>query len=494
MKLPDQVTIYEVGLRDGLQLESKVLTVDEKVEIFSLLQKANVSEIEFGSFVHPKLVPQMANTAAFHEHLKSYPELSLIALVPNLKGLELAKQTGVKSVNYVFSASNTHNEQNVRQTTEQSLKNFKHLSQFASDNEINLNVTVATSFGCPFEGPVPRQRIMNLIEQLLLHNIKRITLADTTGMANPKQVYQLTKEVVNEWKNVEFGCHFHNTRGMGLANILAGLEAGITVFDASLGGIGGCPFAPGATGNVCTEDVVHMLEEMGENWRQRAKPYEVGRDVVVPFLKGKGITKIDKLILTHGDMDHIGGANSIIKELKVEEILLPSVAEPSAMEEEIKAEAEKKGINIVHVSSGYRWGNADHQFYILSPDKNFKGERNSGSLAIFARFGGLAWFFGGDLDKLGEERIIQRYPELTVDVLKAGHHGSKTSSSEAFLLQIKPKAAFISVGEENRFGHPHQEVIKLLNEVNAVIYRTDLQGAITYSFYRNRGTFSTFLP
>ncbi|WP_423798472.1 hydroxymethylglutaryl-CoA lyase [Neobacillus sp. SAB-20_R2A] len=263
MKVADQVTIYEVGLRDGLQLESKVLTVDEKVEIFSLLQKANVSQIEFGSFVHPKLVPQMANTAAFYEHLKSYPELSLVALVPNLKGLELAKQTGVKSVNYVFSASNTHNEQNVRQTTEQSLENFKYLSQFASDNEINFNVTVATSFGCPFEGPVPRQRIMNLIEQLLLHNIKRITLADTTGMANPKQVYQLTKEVVNEWNNVEFGCHFHNTRGMGLSNILAGLEAGITVFDASLGGIGGCPFAPGATGNVCTEDVVHMLEEMG---------------------------------------------------------------------------------------------------------------------------------------------------------------------------------------------------------------------------------------
>ena len=177
----------------------------------------------------------------------------------------MAKQNGVKSVNYVFSASNTHNEQNVRQTTEQSLKNFKYLSQFASDNDMNLNVTVATSFGCPFEGTVPPQRIMNLIEQLLLHNIKRITLADTTGMANPKQVYQLTKDVVNEWKDTEFGCHFHNTRGMGLANIVAGLEAGITIFDASLGGIGGCPFAPGATGNVCTEDVVHMLEEMGVN-------------------------------------------------------------------------------------------------------------------------------------------------------------------------------------------------------------------------------------
>ncbi|MEH7439950.1 hydroxymethylglutaryl-CoA lyase [Neobacillus drentensis] len=263
MNLADTVTIYEVGLRDGLQLESKLLTVDEKIEIFSMLQKANVSEIEFGSFVHPKLVPQMANTASFYSHLMRYDKMQLVALVPNLKGLELAKQIEVKSVNYVFSASDTHNEQNVRQTTEQSLENFKYLSQFASDNDIILNVTVATSFGCPFEGTVPPQRIMNLIEKLLLHNIKRITLADTTGMANPKQVYNLTKKVVNEWHNVEFGCHFHNTRGMGLTNILAGLEAGITIFDASLGGIGGCPFAPGATGNVCTEDVVHMLEEMG---------------------------------------------------------------------------------------------------------------------------------------------------------------------------------------------------------------------------------------
>ncbi|MDR6123088.1 hydroxymethylglutaryl-CoA lyase [Bacillus sp. SLBN-46] len=263
MNLADTVTIYEVGLRDGLQLESKILTVDEKIEIFSMLQKANVTEIEFGSFVHPKLVPQMANTASFYSHLMRYDEMQLVALVPNLKGLELAKQIGVKSVNYVFSASDTHNEQNVRQTTEQSLENFKYLTQFASDNDIILNVTVATSFGCPFEGTVPPQRIMNLIEKLLLHNINRITLADTTGMANPKQVYNLTKKVVNEWHNVKFGCHFHNTRGMGLTNILAGLEAGITIFDASLGGIGGCPFAPGATGNVCTEDVVHMLEEMG---------------------------------------------------------------------------------------------------------------------------------------------------------------------------------------------------------------------------------------
>ncbi|WP_144475707.1 hydroxymethylglutaryl-CoA lyase [Cytobacillus oceanisediminis] len=263
MNLVENVTIYEVGLRDGLQLEGKVLTVAEKREIFSLLREANVTEVEFGSFVHPRLVPQMANTAEFYSHIKEYDDMELVALIPNLKGLEIAEVNGVKSVNYVISASDTHNLQNVRQTTEQSLNNFKILSQYASDHNITLNVTVGTSFGCPFEGIVSEKGIMNILDSLLLHNIKRITLADTTGMANPKQVYNLTKAVVDEWRNFEFGCHFHNTRGMGLSNIIAGLEAGIKIYDSSLGGIGGCPFAPGATGNVCTEDVVHMLEEMG---------------------------------------------------------------------------------------------------------------------------------------------------------------------------------------------------------------------------------------
>jgi hydroxymethylglutaryl-CoA lyase len=263
MNLVENVTIYEVGLRDGLQLEGKVLTVAEKREIFSLLREANVTEVEFGSFVHPRLVPQMANTAEFYSHIKEYDDMELVALIPNLKGLEIAEGNGVKSVNYVISASDTHNLQNVRQTTEQSLNNFKILSQYASEHNITLNVTVGTSFGCPFEGTVSEKRIMNILDSLLLHNIKRITLADTTGMANPKQIYNLTKKVVDEWRNFEFGCHFHNTRGMGLSNIIAGLEAGIKIYDSSLGGIGGCPFAPGATGNVCTEDVVHMLEEMG---------------------------------------------------------------------------------------------------------------------------------------------------------------------------------------------------------------------------------------
>lgn len=230
-----------------------------------------------------------------------------------------------------------------------------------------------------------------------------------------------------------------------------------------------------------------------EKWKQRARPFEVGRDVVVPYLKAKGISKIDKLILTHGDMDHIGGAFSIIKEFKVKEVLLPDVAETSETELEIMKVAKLKGIPVIKGTSGMHWESGENRFYVISPEKNFIGERNSGSLTIYAQIGRLTWFFGGDLDRAGEERIIKRFPKLTVDVLKVGHHGSKTSSSPLLIKQIKPRIALISVGEKNRFGHPHQEVLQLLEKENTLIYRTDLQGAITYRFFRGRGTFSAYL-
>ncbi|MFJ7727010.1 DNA internalization-related competence protein ComEC/Rec2 [Neobacillus sp. NPDC097160] len=231
-----------------------------------------------------------------------------------------------------------------------------------------------------------------------------------------------------------------------------------------------------------------------EKWSQRTKPFEVGRDVVVPYLKGKGITRIDKLILTHGDMDHIGGAISILTELEVKQILLPSVTEPSETERTIIQMAKKQGIPVVHVSAGDHWKRNESEFFVLSPEENFSGERNSGSIAFIAHIGGVNWFFGGDLDQDGEAKIIKEFPNLKVDVLKAGHHGSKTSSAEDFIQQIKPQVALISAGEKNRFGHPHQEVLNRLNDTKTIIYRTDLQGAITYRFSHGNGTFSTYLP
>ncbi|MED4225842.1 DNA internalization-related competence protein ComEC/Rec2 [Neobacillus cucumis] len=241
-------------------------------------------------------------------------------------------------------------------------------------------------------------------------------------------------------------------------------------------------------------DTGGSLNFLEEDWKIKSKPFEVGRDVVVPFLKGKGITQIDKLILTHGDMDHIGGAASILSSLKVKQILMPSVTEPSETEQFIAMEAQRQGIPVIKVSSGNQWHQGENDFYVLSPEKNFTGERNRGSIAFVATIGGVSWFFGGDLDQEGEEKIIKQHSHLKIDVLKAGHHGSKTSSSESFINQIQPKVSLISVGEHNRFGHPHQEVLQRLAAVNTKIYRTDQQGAITYIFYRGKGTFSTYLP
>lgn len=264
MDLPSQVEINEVVLRDGLQLETKIVSTEEKKLIFDHLAEAGVKSLEFGSFVHPKLVPQMANSGELYSAISAKSEeVALIALIPNLKGAERAKAFGVKRVNFVFSASDTHNRQNVKKSTEESLEDLKAIHDFCSKQHILLTVAIATSFGCPFEGEVPVERVQYAAGKVAALGVETITLADTTGMANPKQVYDLVTVMKEKFPTQKFALHFHNTRGMGLSNILAGLQAGVTSFDASLGGIGGCPFAPGATGNVCTEDVVHMLHSMG---------------------------------------------------------------------------------------------------------------------------------------------------------------------------------------------------------------------------------------
>lgn len=264
MKLPKKVKINEVVLRDGLQLEDKVLTVDEKKALFDQLVKADLRTLEFGSFVHPKLVPQMTNSGELFELIsKKSNQLELIALIPNLKGAKNAQEKGVERLNFVFSASDTHNRQNVQKSTEESLEELKGILVYCEDHGMLVNVSVATTFGCPFEGEVSKGRIEWILEQLVPLNVETITLADTTGMANPQQVYDLVSEMTTKFPEQSFNLHFHNTRGMGLANMLGAMQAGITSFDASLGGLGGCPFAPGATGNICTEDVVHMLHSMG---------------------------------------------------------------------------------------------------------------------------------------------------------------------------------------------------------------------------------------
>ena len=232
-----------------------------------------------------------------------------------------------------------------------------------------------------------------------------------------------------------------------------------------------------------------------EAWQVKKKEFKVGDDVVIPFLKSKGITTIDKLILTHGDYDHIGGAAAIIEQLHVREVLFPKTVKMSEIEDETMGIAQKANVKINFLSEGLSWRSGDNMFRVLSPVVNQKGEdRNNQSIAIVAQIGGLTWLFPGDLEQEGERSLVSRNPSLSIDVLKVGHHGSKTSTTEELLTTFSPKLAIISVGSQNQYGHPHQEVItKLVNNGTSVL-RTDQHGAITYFFKGENGTFSTMLP
>ncbi|MDZ5470918.1 DNA internalization-related competence protein ComEC/Rec2 (plasmid) [Bacillus sp. 31A1R] len=240
-------------------------------------------------------------------------------------------------------------------------------------------------------------------------------------------------------------------------------------------------------------DTGGTIQFQSEQWKKRKNPYEVGKNVLVPYLKSKGITKIDKLILTHGDMDHVGGALAVLNYITVSEVFLPKTKEPSALELRIVNLAKEKQIPIKTVKQGDRWTINRMDFNILSPS-NSCGERNDCSIVVHANVGGINWLFTGDLEEEGERKLVQSYPKLKVDVLKVGHHGSKSSTSELLLRQYQPKASIISVGKENRFGHPHPDVLNRLKEHKIIIFRTDQDGAITYQFKGNRGTFLKRFP
>jgi len=231
-----------------------------------------------------------------------------------------------------------------------------------------------------------------------------------------------------------------------------------------------------------------------EAWKEKVNQYEVGKDVVVPFLKSKGVTTIHKLILTHGDADHIGGASAVIRNIKVNQIIFPAYEDPSELEKELIVLANAKRIPYLFTSAGMGWTAGGTTFNILSPMKGMSTERNDSSIVLWTRLGGLTWLFTGDLEKTGEEKLLARYKSLQADVLKAGHHGSKTSTSEAFLKKVRAKITIISAGKNNRFGHPNKEVLNALEERKIKIFRTDQHGGITYLFKGNRGTFFTQMP
>ncbi|MHB8061603.1 MAG: hydroxymethylglutaryl-CoA lyase [Ruminiclostridium sp.] len=264
MQFPKKVKVVEVGPRDGFQNVKIQIPTETKLDIIEALIAAGVRTMEVTSFVHPKAIPQMADAAEVAKRMvekHGSNGLNAIALVPNLTGAKNAFSCGIREVTYVISASEMHNLKNINRTREQSLEELKVLVQTIPELKVRLDV--ATAFGCPFMGKVDDESVISLIQAALDCGIKEVVLCDTIGIANPNQVYNLVQKTRAAFEGIPIGLHMHDTRGMGLANTLAGLNAGITLFEASVGGLGGCPFAPGAAGNTATEDMINMLHSMG---------------------------------------------------------------------------------------------------------------------------------------------------------------------------------------------------------------------------------------
>ncbi|MGF6818643.1 hydroxymethylglutaryl-CoA lyase [Paraburkholderia atlantica] len=259
----DQLIVQEVAPRDGLQIEPTWVETADKIALINGLSTCGFTRIEAGSFVSPKAIPALRDGEAVFQQIERQAGVIYVALVPNLKGAERALSARADELNLVMSASQTHNRANMRMSCESSLAAFDDIVRRALAAGARLNATVATAFGCPFEGRIDEDRVIGIVDAYREMGIEGITLADTTGMANPRQVARLVTRVLEALPAAALTLHFHNTRGLGLANVLAAYESGARRFDAALGGLGGCPFAPGASGNICTEDLVNLCDEMG---------------------------------------------------------------------------------------------------------------------------------------------------------------------------------------------------------------------------------------
>jgi hydroxymethylglutaryl-CoA lyase len=259
----ERLIVQEVSPRDGLQIEPTWVDTPDKIALIDQLSLAGFSRIEAGSFVSPKAIPALRDGDEVFRGIQRHPGVIYVALIPNLRGAQRAIDAGADELNLVMSASQTHNLANMRMRCEQSLIAFADVVAFAAGTSVSLNGSIATTFGCPFEGKIDEDRVLQIVDAYLELDMQGISLADTTGMANPRQVHRLVQRVLTRIPASALTLHFHNTRGLGLSNVLAAYEAGARRFDASLGGLGGCPFAPGASGNICTEDLVNLCEEMG---------------------------------------------------------------------------------------------------------------------------------------------------------------------------------------------------------------------------------------
>ena len=260
--MTERVIIKEVAARDGLQAQPKHLTVEQRIALLGALAETGVPELEIGSFVSPKAVPQMAGTDEIAANLPP-AQLAYSALVPNMKGYELAVMAGIRSHAIALAATEEMNQNNIRKSLEDTFVMGGEILDRAAAEGVDIHAYLAVAFECPYEGAVEESLVLEQVDRLMQHHPARLMIADTIGAANPAAVHSMMQKLVDRYGPERLGCHFHDTRAMGLANVYAALQAGVRQFDASAGGLGGCPFASGAKGNVATEDVVMLCESIG---------------------------------------------------------------------------------------------------------------------------------------------------------------------------------------------------------------------------------------
>lgn len=292
--LPKKVTIIEVGPRDGLQNEKNEVPTEVKLEFIEKLQKAGVKEMELTSFVSPKWVPQMKDAKEIVGNTTKFGRQ--FVLTPNEKGIELAKQAGANNFSVFVGVSNTFNKKNINKTTEESMIGLKPLVEVLVNEGHFVRACISTAFYCPYEGLIDPNKTIELCREFVSWGVNELSVADTIGMANPKESYILFERLKREFPETLITAHFHDTRKMGIANIFAALQAGVDRFDSSAGGLGGCPFAPGATGNVATEDVVNMLHQMDIETDINLDLLIEAVDSVAPFVSRPIETGMYKLV------------------------------------------------------------------------------------------------------------------------------------------------------------------------------------------------------
>jgi len=291
--MAESVQIREVGMRDGLQSIADIMPTETKLAWLDAEYAAGVREIEVSSFVPPKLLPQLADAEAVVKHALTLPELTVSALIPNSRGAERGLALGVHEMNFVLSVSDGHNLSNVRRSTEESIADFRRVVELcrekgggslASGGRPRINCGLATSFGCTIEGDVDEDRVRRIANEVAAAGADGIILADTVGYGNPAAIGRVFRRVIADVAPLPVAAHFHDTRGLGLANVLAAFAAGCKAFDASLGGLGGCPYAPGATGNIVLEDTVFMFESMGLETGIDLEKLNAAREIVARAL------------------------------------------------------------------------------------------------------------------------------------------------------------------------------------------------------------------